>query len=112
MQILDIRIVSKRALSDALPGVKRVYVGRPSPLGNPFPLKREAERDQVVLQYRRWLSDRFLDESGAQRMELERLYAIAQEQPLELVCWCAPKRCHADVIAEALHAMHRTRNRA
>jgi len=32
-----------------------VYIGRPSPLGNPFKIGRDGTRDEVVARYREWL---------------------------------------------------------
>ena len=106
---LQISVLSRRTtLSDPLPGTARVYVGRPSILGNPFAMHRESERAQVVRQYRGWLRQHY-SEQGPERAELERLLQLAQDGPLELVCYCAPRACHADVIAEALHGMHKAR---
>ena len=39
---MKILITNKKA------GGRGVYVGRPSPLGNPFALRDEAEREQVI----------------------------------------------------------------
>ena len=101
---MQISVVSKRSLSDALPGITRVYVGRPSALGNPFPMRSEADRERVVAQYRSWLRQQWKTR-GPARGELERLLELAKAGPLELICWCAPKACHADVIREALEAL-------
>ena len=101
---MQISVLNKRSLSDALPGTTRVYVGRPSVLGNPFPMRSEADRERVVTQYRNWLRQQW-KARGPARAELERLLEIAKAGPLELVCWCAPRACHADVIREALEAL-------
>ena len=100
-----ITVLNKRSsLSSPLPGTARVYVGRPSPLGNPFPLHRESDRDLVVKQYREWLRNE-CKAGGPAKAELLRLCALAQAGDLELVCWCAPKACHADEILEAILAI-------
>lgn len=101
---MNIQVLNRRTLSDPLPGVVRVYVGRPSPLGNPFPLQRESGRQAVVDAYRGWLRDQWRTR-GPARAELERLCALARSGPLELVCFCAPKLCHADVIRVAIEAI-------
>ena len=89
-------------LSGPLPG--QAYVGRPSPLGNPFKLGRDGSRAEVIASYRSWLWAQLQEPGSAQRQELERLLAQAQAQagPLELLCWCAPLACHAEVIRSAL----------
>lgn len=100
---MEIRVVNKRALDDPLPGVRRVYVGRPSPLGNPFVIGPNGSRDDVVSKYRAWLEGHRNDADV--KAELLKLYGMAQRGPLELICWCAPQSCHADVIKEALESM-------
>jgi hypothetical protein len=98
---VQITILNKRALSDPLPGVTRVYVGRPSPLGNPYAIGKDGDRAAVVAKYRRWL---WANHSSSRevRLALHDLLASARKGPLELVCWCAPQACHADVIASCL----------
>jgi hypothetical protein len=34
--------------------------------------------------------------------ELERVEQLAQKEPLTLLCWCAPKACHCDILARYL----------
>ena len=87
-------------LSDPLPG--QVYVGRPSPLGNPFQLGRDGSRAEVIARYRHWLWAQLQVPGSSQRRELEQLLAQAQVGSLELLCWCAPLPCHAEVIRSAL----------
>ena len=66
-----------------------VYVGRPSKWGNPFKIGEDGTREQVIEAYRLWilrgnpLKDKLSELKGK-----------------DLVCWCAPKPCHADVLLE------------
>lgn len=71
-----------------------VYVGRPSKFGNPFVLGVHGSRDQVIEKYRGWL------------MGQPRLVEAAKRElrGKRLVCWCAPLRCHADVLAEVANS--------
>jgi hypothetical protein len=98
---VQIMVLNKRTLSDPLPGVTRVYVGRPSPLGNPFTIGKDGDRAAVVAKYRRWLWDNHRADREVRRA-LYDLLASAHQGPLELVCWCAPQACHGDVIANCL----------
>lgn len=99
-----VKVVSKRSYDG--PGV---YVGRPSPLGNPFSHRegtlaavRTNSREESIARYRDWLRDQWRKKTPA-RAELERLARIyRQTGELTLVCWCAPLTCHADVIADAV----------
>ena len=61
-------------------------VDRSSKYGNPFVMKKESERDLVC--------DRFEDE----RLPL---LDVSSLQGRVLICWCYPKRCHGDCLANA-----------
>lgn len=88
---------------------KGEYIGREnktfgvgeSPLSNPFPLKRESERDGVIDRYRYWLEESLTEDFV--RVEIERLKKIYVDTgELNLVCWCFPRRCHGEVIREVI----------
>ena len=80
------------------------YIGRPSPLGNPFVIGRDGTRDEVVAKYRKWLiNEWFTHQNGEPALELRRLideYTLNNE--LTLICWCAPQLCHGDVLRQAI----------
>lgn len=97
-----IRVVNKRYKYVAADNEVLVYVGRPSVLGNPFTLYSESERDHVVAQYRQWLDAQRRANSAAWQ-EVERLaQQVASGKSLALQCYCAPRKCHADVIKSAI----------
>lgn len=78
-------------------------VGRPTPLGNPFPMKKESDRDLVCEQYEEWFDDKVTRQDPLVMNELRRLFVIGRSQGhLKLGCYCAPRRCHADTIAKFL----------
>lgn len=67
-----------------------VYVGRPTKFGNPFEIGVDGTRSEVIRKYKAWL-----------RTQPELIAAIRKELAgKDLVCWCAPKACHADVILQ------------
>ncbi len=67
-----------------------VYVGRPSPFGNPFVIGRDGDRGAEIQKYRAWLM--------AQPALVERVrHELAGKV---LGCWCAPLPCHGDVLAD------------
>ena len=88
-------------------GAKGMYVGRPSPLGNPFAMQGESTRAQVIRDYEDWLAEQLLDPHSAASIEIHRLAALARKQDIGLVCWCAPKACHADIIKRTIAAINR-----
>lgn len=64
-----------------------VYIGRPTIWGNPFVIGKDGSRDDVITKYETWLL-------GNGHL-VDRLAALAGK---DLVCWCAPARCHGDVL--------------
>lgn len=76
--------------------VGAIYVGRPSKWGNPFkvyPDKRGGAfaHHIAVMSHKDWLL------SGAADSPLK---DISELRGKDLVCWCAPLPCHADVLLE------------
>jgi Domain of unknown function (DUF4326) len=70
-----------KATNSIPPGA--VYIGRPSRWGNPFHLNREVDRDYVC--------DKFGSKVISQ-------LDVSELRGKDLVCWCAPRRCHGDSI--------------
>jgi len=82
-KVLNARRVGTRSA----PG--RVYVGRPTKWGNPFVIGRDGTRDEVIAKYRAWV------------VRQPSLMAMLHElRGKDLVCWCAPQRCHAEVLVD------------
>ena len=82
--------------------VPRSGIKKGSPLGSPFKLKNQVddhERKALIARYAIWLNEQLTDPHSPQSLEMERLcklYRVSGE--LTLICWCAPKACHAEVI--------------
>jgi hypothetical protein len=72
------------------PPASAVYVGRPTKWGNPFVIGKHGTRAEVIAKYKEYLKSR-PDLIEAARKEL---------RGKDLVCWCAPCACHADVLME------------
>lgn len=74
-----------------------IYVGRPTKWGNPFRVGeiyngRKLMQGDAVELHRDWLlnSDR----------GKELLSQIDELRGKDLICWCAPRVCHADLLLE------------
>lgn len=78
------------------------YIGRGSPLGNPFVMKHEGMRDAVCELYEIWFAEQVAHNNQRVLNELRRLYKIAAQGDLVLGCFCAPKRCHGETIKRFL----------
>lgn len=86
-----VKVYNKKTDKDIPPNA--VYVGRPSKWGNPYKIGWQKHqvywnRDDVILIYRKCLPD------SALMKDINELYGK------DLVCWCAPLPCHADVLLE------------
>jgi len=73
-----------------------VYVGRPSPFGNPYSHKegtlakyRVASVEEAVEKYRKYAENN--------HVILSKLHLL---QGKRLGCYCAPNRCHGEVLVE------------
>ena len=64
-----------------------VYVGRPSKWGNPFTIGVDGNREKVIVKYEAYL-----------RIRPDLMAALPELRGRDLICWCAPEPCHADVL--------------
>lgn len=67
-----------------------IYIGRPSPWGNPFRIGRDGTRDEVIHKHFVWLA--------FQKRLLERLKTELKGK--NLVCYCGAGNCHGDILLE------------
>lgn len=80
-----------------------VYIGRGSPLGNPYPINESQSRDMVCDAYEQWFAQQITVRNNAVMHELSRLEQILRTNGrLVLGCYCAPKRCHGETIKRYL----------
>ena len=79
------------------------YIGRGSPLGNPYPITATATREAVIDRYRFWLREKLTEENHEVLYELNRIARrVMDGKPVRLICFCAPKPCHGDVIKKTI----------
>lgn len=71
-----------------------VYVGRPSKWGNPFHIGKDGTREQVIERYRMMMGKPWDGRGHPLLKDLDEL------RGKDLVCWCAPLPCHADILLE------------
>ena len=83
-QVRNVRDVGKRTTDS------QIYVGRRTKWGNPWKIGESGTREEVVELFRLYILD------------------VLEKQPefldplrgKDLVCWCAPLQCHADILLE------------
>jgi len=74
-----------------------VYIGRGADpktglegkWGNPFVVGQDGNRLECIIKYREWIVN-----------QPELMKSIHELKGKKLGCWCSPKRCHGDVLAE------------
>ena len=77
-----------------------VYIGRAVPRrgykaskwANPYKVGVDGTRDEVIDKYAEWL-----------HAHPELLACLPELEGKVLGCWCAPERCHGDVLAEMVN---------
>ena len=109
-QALNIRIINKHHKN----GYLGEYIGRGSPLGNPWTHLEGTKtrqivptREEAIARFRKWIEERIEDQDPKILRELHRLYDIAVSKgSLHLQCYCYPKPCHGEVIRDILNRAH------
>ncbi len=96
-------ILTKTTVVHNLQDEYDVYIGREVPehdipnskWGNPFILANDsdAERQRSISAFREWVMT-----------QPELMSSLGELQGKRLGCWCAPKPCHGDVLAELADA--------
>lgn len=81
------KVLNKRGMK--YQPVGSIYVGRPTKWGNPFIVGIHGKQGECVSLYRDWIK--------TQDHLLKDLHEL---KGLDLICWCSPKACHADVLLE------------
>lgn len=83
------------------------FIGRPSPLGNPYMTPKDGTLDEVIQLYEFWLRGKI--GSGDQRViaALNEILKLEDDSPSKLKrvfleCFCKPKACHGDVIVKII----------
>jgi Domain of unknown function (DUF4326) len=70
-----------------------VYIGRGSKWGNPHRIGPDGDRAAVIAKYERWLADQH-----------QLLRALDELRARDVLCFCAPKPCHGDLLLRLANA--------
>lgn len=87
----------------------KIYIGRGSPLGNPFPIKEGfSTREQVIEKYEDHFRGLIASNNKDAIQALDHMESIVRGgENLYLECFCAPKACHGDIIKKYLEVQIR-----
>jgi hypothetical protein len=75
-----------------------VSIMRPSKWGNPFVLKKDGNRQEVLVKYKAWLQELLA-------LPAFRLALVELSKAPALVCCCKPQACHGDLLIEAMREL-------
>lgn len=79
---------------------------RKTPLGNPFIMYSEDQRDKVCDEFREYFEKQLLNDNPViiEQLRLIKQKALQHNQPyFKIGCHCYPKRCHVDTICYFLN---------
>lgn len=91
--MVNITVVNRK---DRIKGA--IYCGRGSPLGNPFRMSTEADRDEVCEKYEHYFNEKVMAEGPFRNAVIDIYHRAKRGEHVKLECFCAPKRCHCDII--------------
>lgn len=77
---------------------KANFIGRGSIFGNPFKIGKDGDRDEVIEKYREYFYAKLAKEKQFRE-------AVLMLRFQDVACYCAPKKCHGDIIVEFLSTL-------
>lgn len=84
-------------------GIDGIYIGRGTPLGNPYHIGKDGNRDEVIEKYRQYLNKKIYDKDPAILKSLQEIKQYERDfYVVTLLCHCKPLACHGDIIKEIL----------
>jgi len=96
--MINITVLNKYKMHKGTAGI---YIGRGSPLGNPFVIGKHGTRKEVIEAYRGYLKENIDNDTPSIINALNDLAeAASTDEGVNLICFCKPVSCHGDVIKE------------
>jgi hypothetical protein len=83
------------------------YIGRGSPLGNPFTSKPLANtkaqfqcksREESVAKFKEYILEKIEKKDSVVCASLNYIYSMALKGDVNLICYCSPELCHGHII--------------
>ena len=86
------------------------YIGRPSPLGNPYShldnsrrgTIKVATREEAIRLYDEWFEKQWTDYTEVAEAVDDLVDQYLATSKMYLVCWCAPAACHGDIVKKSM----------
>jgi hypothetical protein len=74
------------------------YIGRGTPLGNPFEITETRSRDEAIALYKPYILEKIKAKDVPVCNMLNNIYREAKRGNVFLLCSCKPLSCHGDFI--------------
>ncbi len=91
------------------PTERDIYIGRGSPLGNPYDWRGSPAakfkcccRASAIENYKKWLVAQMTNGNETVLDEMRKIYRMARDGDVYLVCFCEPQPCHGNIIASVI----------
>lgn len=87
-----------------LTGFVNIRIDRATPLGNPYVMHREEQRQEVCDLYATFLNDVLANESSEAILDQLQMILdhLLEGDYVNLQCWCSPEHCHGEHIRKVL----------
>lgn len=87
-----------------------IFIGRGSPLGNPYSHLRSskeniinvATREEAIKKYADWLDDQYNTSASVKTVIDGLVQRELRGESTNLVCYCAPSPCHGEIIKQKI----------
>ena len=65
---------------------------------NPFKIKGDMTREDVILKYKEYIEDKLKNDESLRE-------SLVKLKGKKLGCWCKPEKCHGDVLIELIERL-------
>ena len=101
----SIRVVNRFSKKNHPTVIRKMITRSASPVGNPFVMGQDGDRDYCLGRFGQLVKDGWLegkwDDKQREWMN-QRAEEYLRGEDIELVCGCAPQKCHGDILRDAI----------
>lgn len=82
-----------------------IPIYRPHPLGNPYVLTKEEQRNDVIEKFKNNFDLLYSEKEEFKKAIDDVIIILSKGQNVAMECYCKPKPCHGDIIKEKILEM-------
>jgi hypothetical protein len=108
----EIKVVNIKKFDDKEhPEAACVNIMRPNPLGNPFFMDGEEQREIVIRKFYHYLRKEYAKKDTVYNELMKLVEILKSGKDVYLICCCAPKLCHGNIIQNAVEGIIRNESK-